>query len=102
MPQLDIPDEYRESFMRAYNTFLYQLVFDPMERKLVPIHQYPPELDCNDLSYAGPKLSDDLAYQLALGNICLDTHKRIGNYDPEKAKVLVFLLLIPYVRVQSY
>lgn len=48
-----VPDEYIEGFVKANNTFLYQLVFDPIRRKVVPLNPYPDDIDPSTLSYAG-------------------------------------------------
>lgn len=50
---VDVPEEYVEGFVKADNTFLYQLVFDPLRRKVVPLNPYPEHLDPSTLSYAG-------------------------------------------------
>lgn len=50
---LVVPEEYIEGFIKANNTFLYQLVFDPVRRKTVPLNQYPEDIDPASLSYAG-------------------------------------------------
>ena len=54
MDKLIVPQDYIENFFKADNTFLYQLVFDPIKRKLVPLNPYPPDLDPTELHYAGP------------------------------------------------
>jgi len=48
-----VPEEYLEGFVKADNTFLYQLVFDPLRRKVVPLNPYPEHLDPSTLGYAG-------------------------------------------------
>ena len=48
-----MPPEYIEGFVKADNTFLYQLVFDPLTRAQCPLNPYPPEIDENELDYAG-------------------------------------------------
>jgi exonuclease-1 len=55
MPGLIVKNEYIESFKRADNTFKFQIVFDPLKRKLVPINAYENQIDpsSEDLSYAG-------------------------------------------------
>lgn len=54
MPNLIITNEYIENFKKADKTFKYQIVFDPLKRKLVPLHAYGPEIEPNeDVSYAG-------------------------------------------------
>lgn len=50
---LVVPEEYVEGFVRANNTFLHQLVFDPVQRKVVPLNPYPEHTDPASLSYAG-------------------------------------------------
>lgn len=50
---ITVPEEYIEGFTRANNTFLYQLVFDPVNRKLVPLNAYGDDIDPETLTYAG-------------------------------------------------
>ena len=50
----EVPDDYIQGFFKADNTFLYQLVFDPIKRRLRPLTPYPPEIDPRELDYAGP------------------------------------------------
>ena len=54
MPGLNVTPDYIDAFFRANNSFLYQLVFDPIHRKLVPLNPYPDDVDADDLHYAGP------------------------------------------------
>ena len=54
MSSLSIPEDYADAFVRAENTFLYQLVYDPVKRKLVPLNDYPDDVDPKELKYAGP------------------------------------------------
>lgn len=48
-----VPEDYIKGFIRANNTFLYQLVFDPIKRKLLPLNAYEDDIDPETLSYAG-------------------------------------------------
>jgi len=50
---ITVPEEYIQGFTRANNTFLYQLVFDPINRKLVPLNAYGDDIDPETLIYAG-------------------------------------------------
>lgn len=50
---LEVPEEYVDGFVRANNTFLYQLVFDPLRRKVVPLNPYPDQVSADTLAYAG-------------------------------------------------
>ncbi|CAL1533210.1 unnamed protein product, partial [Lymnaea stagnalis] len=87
---LVVNEEYIEGFIRAENTFLYQLVFDPLSRKLCPLNPYPPEINPDDLDYAGQYLPDEKAYQIALGNIDIHNHKCIAYFDPDRFQVSNF------------
>lgn len=49
-----VPDDYEKSFKQADETFLYQLVFDPVSMKLVPLNELPDDLQPGDLEFAGP------------------------------------------------
>jgi len=67
-----IPEQYIEGFVRANNTFLYQLVFDPVRRKVVPLNPYLEHIDPASLGYAG-------LYPLAL--VFLGGHLVIYNLE---------------------
>ncbi|XP_041644830.1 exonuclease 1 [Cheilinus undulatus] len=81
---LVVPDEYIEGFTRANNTFLYQLVFDPVKRRVVPLNPYPEHIDPATLSYAGINLGDEKGLQMAMGNIDINTMETIDNFSPDK------------------
>ncbi|XP_072503689.1 exonuclease 1 [Notamacropus eugenii] len=82
---ITVPEEYIEGFIRANNTFLYQLVFDPIQRKLVPLNAYEDDIDPDTLHYAGQYIDDTTAFQIALGNKNLNTLEQIDNYNPDTA-----------------
>lgn len=50
---ITVPEDYIKGFIQANNTFLYQLVFDPIKRKLIPLNAYEADIDPETLSYAG-------------------------------------------------
>ncbi|XP_068265328.1 exonuclease 1 [Nyctibius grandis] len=83
---ITVPEEYIQGFTRANNTFLYQLVFDPINRKLVPLNAYGDDIDPETLIYAGRHFGDDTAFQIAIGNIDIDTMEQIDNYNPDTAQ----------------
>ncbi|NWX30467.1 EXO1 Exonuclease, partial [Notiomystis cincta] len=85
---ITVPEEYIEGFTRANNTFLYQLVFDPVNRKLVPLNAYGDDIDPEALTYAGRHVGDDTAFQIAIGNIDINTLEQIDNYNPDTAQPL--------------
>ncbi|KAI3363361.1 hypothetical protein L3Q82_011570, partial [Scortum barcoo] len=81
---LVIPEQYIEGFIRANNTFLYQLVFDPVRRKVVPLNPYPEHIDPATLGYTGLNLGDEKGLQMALGNVDINTMERIDDFNPDK------------------
>ncbi|NWS33826.1 EXO1 Exonuclease, partial [Polioptila caerulea] len=85
---ITVPEEYIQGFTRANNTFLYQLVFDPVLRKLVPLNAYGDDVDPETLTYAGRHVGDDTAFQIAIGNIDINTMEQIDNYNPDTTQPL--------------
>ena len=79
LPPVD--PEYVARFERADRTFLYQLVFNPYERILVPLNPYPAGLTADNVKYAGETFSDDVALQLAVGNVHVTTKKVVSQFD---------------------
>lgn len=51
---MHVPEDYEKNFKQADETFLYQLVFDPVSMKLVPLNELPEDLQPGDLEFAGP------------------------------------------------
>ncbi|KAI5102816.1 exonuclease 1 [Silurus meridionalis] len=80
---ITVPDEYIDGFTKANNTFLYQLVFDPINRKVVPLNPYPDNLDPSTLSYAGVNVGDKQGLQMALGNVNIHTMEKIDDFNPD-------------------
>lgn len=80
---LAVPDEYIDGFIRANNTFLYQLVYDPLQRRLRPLNSYEEGLNAQQLPYAGAMIPQDEAYQIALGNINIYTREKFADFDPD-------------------
>ncbi|XP_060736326.1 exonuclease 1 [Tachysurus vachellii] len=80
---ITVPDEYIDGFVKANNTFLYQLVFDPINRKVLPLNPYPENLDPSTLSYAGVNVGDKQGLQMALGNVDINTMERIDDFNPD-------------------
>lgn len=80
---LVVPDSYLEGFVRANNTFLYQLVFDPCSRRVLPLNPYPEHINPEELSYAGLNIGDEKGLQMALGNLDLNTLETIDDFSPD-------------------
>ncbi|KAJ1346412.1 hypothetical protein KIN20_001190 [Parelaphostrongylus tenuis] len=86
MPRLKVSKEFIDDFIRAENTFIHQVVFDPRQRCQRPLTNYlcsPKDGGSEnkgiasasdehsllmDYSYAGEVISSKLAVRLALGN----------------------------------
>ncbi|XP_063597433.1 exonuclease 1-like [Penaeus indicus] len=83
MPHLEVTKEYRDGFMQAKNTFLYQLVFDPVERILRPLQEYPEGKGPEDYPYAGRFVGHERALQIALGNVNVQSGEKVDDFSPE-------------------
>ena len=86
---LVITDEYRENFVKADKTFRYQLVYDPIQRKQVPLN----EVESSD-DIVGKMLDDETAFQLAIGNLDPMTLRKMDDYHPDKAVSSVSFCLL--------
>ncbi|CAG0881557.1 unnamed protein product [Cyprideis torosa] len=75
MAGLVVSDDYIEKFIQADRTFMYQLVFDPREKRILPLTPYGPDVEDENLSYAGELLPQDVALRLALGELNVKTLK---------------------------
>ncbi|XP_038946734.1 exonuclease 1 isoform X2 [Rattus norvegicus] len=80
---ITVPEDYITGFIRANNTFLYQLVFDPIQRKLIPLNAYGDDVNPETLTYAGQYVNDSVALQIALGNRDINTFEQIDDYSPD-------------------
>ena len=83
MPQISVSQDYIDRFIRANNTFLYQLVFDPVTRTERPVTPYPQSLNIDSLTYCGSYSPPHTALQMALGNMNIFTKIQVDDYDPD-------------------
>ena len=85
MPQVSVSQDYVEKFIRANNTFLYQLVFDPVSRTERPVTPYPSTMteEVSSLTYCGSYSAPALALQMALGNVNIFTKATVDTFDPD-------------------
>ena len=85
MPQVYVSQDYVEKFIRANNTFLYQLVFDPVSRTERPVTPYPSTMteEVSSLTYCGSYSAPALALQMALGNVNIFTKATVDTFDPD-------------------
>ncbi|XP_055633954.1 exonuclease 1 [Toxorhynchites rutilus septentrionalis] len=84
MRQLEISEEYTTSFLKADATFKHMIVYDTVKRKQVRLND-PLELgtDAELCSNAGTFLDDEIAFQLALGNLDPFTMRKLDNWHPD-------------------
>lgn len=73
-----VTDEYIRNFINAENTFRHHIVYDPTEKKLVPVEPYPEGYSSHDFPLSGKLFDRTLACDLVKGRINLD------NFDSEK------------------
>ena len=85
--KVKITKDYINDFIKADNTFKYQLVFCPKQRKLVPLTPYEKGVKVDDLKYAGSLFNadfgQDFAFQFAIGNVDTKSLKIIDSYSFE-------------------
>lgn len=82
--KLTVTPEYIEGFLKAEATFKYMFVYDPIKRRMVRLNEF--ENEAEDIQYcsqAGQEIDEDLAYQLALGNINPRTLVEVANFNPK-------------------
>jgi exonuclease-1 len=82
-----IPSDYRDQFMDADRMFQYQPVYDPLTRQIIPLNK----ITDPNLSTLVSKLTNDQAYQLALGNIDPISLEVMDDWDPDTQMVRIFL-----------
>ena len=89
MPGLIVTQDYIEKFIKANNTLLYQLVYDPQTRSEKSLTPYPESLrgSLDDLAYCGSYSEKGLATQMALGNVNIFSMKQVDHYDPDRRQM---------------
>ncbi|CAF0788729.1 unnamed protein product [Rotaria sordida] len=83
---LRVTDEYITGFKRAHLAFLYQIVYDPIQRKQVPLNPLPDDVDHDQLKFSGQLDHTPLAFQHAIGNLNVKTKCIVDNFDPNQWK----------------
>lgn len=79
-----VDDEYIDGFLRAQNTFRHMVVYDPTTRKQVRLTE-PKAEDLPYCNNAGEIMEDEqMAFQLAIGNLNPFTMNYIDNWDPDQ------------------
>ncbi|KNB42296.1 exonuclease 1 [Blastocystis sp. subtype 4] len=71
----EVPDLYVSGFMKAVFTFRHQTVFDPYTQSTIPLMPYSSALDGMNKDFLGPLLPQDIAIQVASGQIHPSTHQ---------------------------
>ncbi|CAG7725547.1 unnamed protein product [Allacma fusca] len=85
---VEVPEKYIHGFREAEQAFLYQLVYDPVIRKVVPLTPYhelsPPP---GTMEFCGVyDLSEKDWFGLAVGSVHTKTLNRVDNYNIDKDK----------------
>ncbi|GAA5924300.1 hypothetical protein JCM1841_001355 [Sporobolomyces salmonicolor] len=80
--QLKVPRNYLDEFRRAELTFLYQRVFDPVDRQLVHFTPLPPGMNADEMPFVGAPLEREYACDVADGNIDPITKERMVDLMP--------------------
>jgi 5'-3' exonuclease len=70
-----VPQGYEEAFTKAEQTFLHQSVFDPINKRVVPLTPFPPHLSLSETSFLGPYIEPEIACEIAVGNLDPNTHQ---------------------------
>ncbi|XP_055608769.1 exonuclease 1 [Uranotaenia lowii] len=84
MRNLVVSEEYKIEFLKADATFKHMIVYDPTERKQTRLND-PEELG-TDLEYcsnAGSFIDEEMAMDLALGNVNPFSLKKLDNWHPD-------------------
>lgn len=55
---VEVTDEYIQGFIKAELTFLHQLVFDTLEKRLVPLTPYSGNTSPDKVHFAGEHIED--------------------------------------------
>lgn len=93
MKGLVVSTEYKDKFMMAAATFQHQLVYDTSKRELIPLTDPTasgtPDEYCQNI---GQKLDDEIAFQLALGNLDPFSLKVVDRWSPNgNASMIIYL-----------
>ncbi|CAF1429768.1 unnamed protein product [Adineta ricciae] len=81
---LRVTDDYITGFKRAHLAFLHQIVYDPVQRKQIPLNPLPDDVDHSQLKFAGQIDETSLAFQHAIGNLNVKTKCIVDKFDPDK------------------
>ncbi|XP_013111939.2 exonuclease 1 [Stomoxys calcitrans] len=87
MRQLEVTDKYIENFLKAEATFKHMYIYNPLKKRMERLHDLDVfGTDEKHCSNAGSLLDDeDLAFQLALGNLNPFTLQKMDDWHPEKS-----------------
>ncbi|XP_065833500.1 exonuclease 1-like [Oscarella lobularis] len=64
-----VPEDYAEEFEKADMTFLYQVVFDPIEETRKPLNELPDGLQEEELTFSGMYFSPRKSKQISYGKM---------------------------------
>ncbi|KKZ62091.1 exonuclease 1 [[Emmonsia] crescens] len=86
-----VPPQYLDDFKRAELTFLHQLVFCPMARKLVTLSPLPADAKLESMPFVGADIEPDTAIGVACGDLDPMTKEPITLQPsyPERSRLLI-------------
>ncbi|OJD24623.1 hypothetical protein ACJ73_04010 [Blastomyces percursus] len=86
-----VPPQYLEDFKRAELTFMHQLVFCPLARKLVTLSPLPEHMSLDSMPFVGADIEPDTAIGVACGDLDPMTKEPINLQPsyPERSRLLV-------------
>ncbi|KAJ1674816.1 Rad2 nuclease, partial [Spiromyces aspiralis] len=87
MNGLQVPVDYYEGFQRADLTFLYQRVYDPINKQLATVSPLPEGMNADNMPYVGRYLEPKIARGIAEGDLDPITlgPLRVNNRFPQIA-----------------
>lgn len=90
MKKLTVPKEYIKKFVEAENVFNHQLIFCPKDKKLKPFTDYSENQVKEQLTHAGCYFEENLALNLAIGNVCFKTMEIMDDTMLDKVETKYF------------
>lgn len=89
MRQLVVTDEYKEGFLRAEATFKHMVVYNPLKRCLQRLTEVDESVEESLLVHAGEFFDNELALQLAIGNVNPRNLQKVDDWHPDRSAIRV-------------
>eukprot|EP01124_Arcella_intermedia_P037255 TRINITY_DN9934_c0_g1_i4.p1 TRINITY_DN9934_c0_g1~~TRINITY_DN9934_c0_g1_i4.p1 ORF type:complete len:914 (-),score=285.92 TRINITY_DN9934_c0_g1_i4:48-2789(-) len=86
-----VPHNYENDFKRADLTFLHQWVWDPVQKKIVPLNHFEQDVNLDDFSHLGLKIDDKVGQLIAEGIINPTTKQPYECLPLDSQKPVTFM-----------